>query len=86
MKILKAELIQPGISPNEPIATIGVFPGDISNITKVVELFLTNNTDTTEAFDNYVKEQVTNYVNTYQPVAIKKENNFITLLLKKQDD
>lgn len=86
MKILKIELIQPGITPNEPIAVLGVFPSTVENLTKVVKAFLEKEDVTNDAFNTYVKDQLISYINSCEPVVIKKEDDYITIVLKTTND
>lgn len=86
MRILKIELIQPGISEKEPIAIIGVFPHTTSNVEKAVSNFVDNTEPPTKKFDEHVKEQLSNCINTCIPIAIKNEGDYITILLKKPND
>lgn len=84
MRTLKVHIVQPGLD-NNPLAVIGVFPYRPNNLAKLHTQLLEDTQKPTEAFNNYIKDELKECIDSCTPLAIKKENGLVTIILQEHD-
>ncbi len=82
MRVLKVHVVQPGLD-DSPLAVLGIFPYRPNNLAKLHTQLLETTKKPTEAFNDYVKDELKECIDSCTPLAIKKEDGIVTIILQE---